>query len=173
MSKRILLFTGEGKGKTTAALGMVLRAVGKDMSVRIIMFVKNDETVGELKVLAALPKVTVSQHGLGFIPKAGSPAYTLHSDAAQEALKIASIALKDSAYDMVVLDEICVAVANGLISEEQVAAILDKATDNKIIVMTGRGAPQCLVESADTVTEMRCIKHGYTKGIAAQDGVEF
>ena len=179
---RILIFTGDGKGKTTAALGMALRAAGHRMPVRIVQFVKNDATVGEYKLLAAaaftqmppavMPTVMISQHGLGFIPKRDNPRFASHQQAAADAMQVAREALASRRFKLVILDEICVAVATGLLAEADVLSLVGAASPESCLVLTGRGATAALVAAADTVTEMRCVKHGYQSGIAAQQGVE-
>lgn len=170
---RFLIFTGEGKGKTTAALGMALRASGHGQHVLIVQFIKSDATTGELLALGHLPGVEVHQRGLGFIPKQEGAARESHRQAAQAALDFARQALARREHDLVILDEINIALAAGLIDEASVLALIDEVRPRTCLVMTGRSAPLALMERADTVTEMRCVKHGYRAGIAAQAGVEF
>ena len=134
-SSRILLFTGEGKGKTTAALGMVLRASGHGLRSLVIQFVKSDRSTGELA-------------GAKYLP-----------DGREN--------------DLIVLDEICHAVAKGLLPEEEVIDAIRRAGPDTCIVLTGRGATPGLVAVADTVTEMHCRKHGFAAGCKARKGVEF
>jgi cob(I)alamin adenosyltransferase len=170
---RILLFTGDGKGKTTAALGMVLRASGHDLKSLIVQFIKADGETGELSACRHLPGVEIVQAGLGFIPDKNKPAFAAHQQAAQEGLKKAAAAIADRNYDLVVMDEICLAVTKGLLMEEAVIASIQKAGPAAVIVMTGRQAPAGLVNLADTVTDMTMIKHGYGQSWPAQKGVEF
>lgn len=172
-NRRLLIFTGDGKGKTTAALGMVLRASGHGMRALLLQFLKSDATTGELKALAALPGVEVIQKGRGFVPRVHNTAWEEHRHTAREALALGREALASGRYDLVVFDEICGALANGLIAEDALIETLNAAPAQVCIVLTGRAAPPRLVELADTVTEMRCVKHGYQAGIAAQLGVEF
>ena len=168
---RILIFTGDGKGKTTAALGMALRAAGHGMSVRIIQFVKNNPHTGELHALQRFDNVQVTQAGLGSVPPPDDPKFTQHQEAARDALALAGEALAGP-WDMVVLDEICFAVSAGLLAESQVADLLGRARTDTCIVLTGRGATPGLIDLADTVTEMRCVKHAMDAGREAQRGVE-
>ena len=171
---RILLFTGDGKGKTTAALGMVLRASGHDLKSLIVQFIKAAGETGELSACRHLPGVEIVQAGLGFLPdNKTNPAFAAHQTAAQEGLKTATAAIADRTYDLVVMDEICLAVTKGLLTEEAVIESIHKAGPEVVIVMTGRQAPAGLISLADTVTEMAMIKHGYVEGWPARKGVEF
>ncbi len=168
---RVLIITGDGKSKTTAALGMALRAVGHGLRVCVIQFIKNDPNTGELAALARLG-VEVTQAGSGFVPSADAPQFAEHQRAAAETLELASAAISSGETDMLILDEICTAVAKGLLGEDDVLSLLQRAETGKIVVLTGRGATERLIAKADTVSEIRCVKHGYQAGIAAQKGVE-
>jgi cob(I)alamin adenosyltransferase len=170
--RRILLFTGDGKGKTTAALGVVLRAAGHGQKVLIIQFIKNDGQTGELAACRFLPEVEIVQMGRGFVPKPDNPRFQEHRQAAQEAVKFAEEAFYSGKYDLIVLDEICVAVAMKLIDEERVLELIKMEAEVSCIILTGRGASPRLIEAADTVTEMRRLKHALQQGITAQCGVE-
>jgi cob(I)alamin adenosyltransferase len=169
---RILLFTGDGKGKTTAALGMALRASGHGMRILFIQFVKSDPETGEMAAFANLPGATIVQTGRGFIPKPSNPKFAEHRHAAEEGLKLAEEALRSGRYDIVCLDEVAYAVSWKLLSEEAVIHAMRNAYPGTIIVLTGRNATDGLIELADTVTEMRKIKHGLETGWTAQKGVE-
>ena len=173
MKPRTLIFTGEGKGKTTAAFGMVLRAAGHGQRVLVVQFLKSNGDSGELLACARLSGVEVVQMGRGFVPPQEHPAFAMHCETAREALAFARAAVASEKYDLIVLDEICGAMARGLIDEEDVIALLAAPERRACIVLTGRHASARLMEQADTVTEMRCIRHGYAQGIAAQKGVEF
>ena len=170
---RIIINTGDGKGKTTAALGLALRAFGHGMKVMIVQFVKADKKTGELAAAARMPGVEILQTGLGFVPKPDSPDYEKHRQYAEEGLRLAGRALSGDAYDVVILDEICTALALGLLNEDDVVAALKAAPEASIIVLTGRSATKELIDLADTVTEMCCIKHGFNAGIPAEEGVEW
>ena len=170
---RIVLFTGNGKGKTTAALGMVLRAVGHGLTTAVVQFIKNDSRTGELVVLDRLG-VDVFRGGRGLLPPAESPEKLApHREAAQATLAQALTVIESGRYDMIVLDEICTAVAKGLLEEQDVLAALQKAGTDCVLALTGRGATEALCALADTVSEIRCHKHGHQAGRAAQKGVEF
>ena len=169
---RILLFTGDGKGKTTAAFGMVLRAVGGGLRCVVLHFLKEDDSVGEFTALQRLG-VPVRMAGLGFVPSPNSPQFQEHAAAASAAISAAAVCCDDPAIDMVVLDEICGAVALGLVAESAVVSLCENARLDKILVLTGRGATPALMTLADTVTEMRLVKHAYDQNIPASRGIEF
>ncbi len=170
---RILIFTGDGKGKTTAALGMALRASGHGMRTLMLQFMKADETVGELIALKNLPGVEIIQMGRGFVPAAADPAFPEHRQAAFRALEKAAEALRSKRYDLIMLDEICTAMDKGLITEDQIMKLIEESGEVSCLVLTGRGATDRLIARADTVTEMRSLKHGLREGISAQKGVEY
>ena len=163
---RRLIFTGEGKGKTTAALGMILRAVGRGQSVHLAQFFKTGGS-GEIAALEALPGVTVSHDGLGFVLGDPEP----HRQAVRR-LWDAIGRREGAAAHLLVLDEICIAVSKNFLGEAEVGAFLDRRSPDSVTVLTGRHATPGLVAMADTVTEMRCVKHGAATGWPAQDGVE-
>lgn len=169
---RVLVFTGEGKGKTTAALGMVCRALGHGQQVLVVQFVKGRES-GEEAVLAAQPGVVFIRAGLGFLPREEGPELEQHRQAAQIAWQRAASEMRSGSWQMVVLDEICTAVRRGLLAAEEVAGAVRQTAPGTTLVLTGRDAAAELVKLADTVTEMRCIKHGYETGMPAQQGVEW
>lgn len=173
----VLIHTGDGKGKTTAALGLAVRAWGDGFRVLILQFIKGGWTYGELKTLEALGqldegRMEVRQCGLGFTRK-GDTDETEHRQAAADALAAAKAAILSGDWDLIILDEINYAVKFGLITQEDVLALLDIRPPALHLVLTGRDAAPALVERADLVTEMKCIKHPYQQGIKAQQGIEF
>lgn len=170
---RILIFTGDGKGKTTAALGTVLRASGHGLQTLIIQFIKANPSIGELTALKHLPGVEVAQMGRGFTPPADDPAFVEHRKAAENALGMALKALQSKRYDLIILDEICTAIGKGLIDEGQVVEFIRRGDEGDCIVLTGRDATKSLIEMADTATEMRCLKHGLREGWMTQRGIEY
>ena len=169
---RIVLLTGYGKGKTCAALGMSLRAAGHGMRVLFLQFIKQDASTGEIAALAKIPEVDIVQTGLGFVPKNESPQFADHRQAARAALDKARQAVQSGEYSMIVLDEVCGAVACGLIDEDDVLGVLDLAGEDTCMVLTGRDATAALIEAADTVTDLQHVKHAYDSGVPAQKGVE-
>jgi len=169
---RILIFTGDGKGKTTAALGMAFRAGGHGMKSCMIQFIKNDRKVGELAAAAQCQFIEIFPTGLGFVPPADDPRYADHRAAAQRGLAWAAEALAAGRYDLLILDEICLAVAMQLIEESRVVELLSKTPPEMCLVLTGRGATPGLIALADTVTELLPIKHAWEAGRNAEPGVE-
>lgn len=170
---RVLIFTGDGKGKTTAALGLALRASGHGLRVLVLQFVKGGQKTGELAAARQIPGFEIEQRGCGFVPAEGSAQFALHRQAAEDVLREADGALLSEKYDVVVLDELCVAVAKKLLSEQSALETVSHARPGSVLVLTGRGATPGLIAVADTVTEMRLCKHGLQAGIRAQRGVEF
>lgn len=174
----VIVFTGDGKGKTTAAMGMALRAVGHKMRVLVIQFIKGAWKTGEQEAVKALaPYFTIVRAGRGFtLEHLRDPRISMdeHRLAAAHGYALAQEAITSGEYDLIILDEICGTISAGLLSLEQVLALLDLKPPLLHLVLTGRGAPPELIERADLVTEMRLIKHPYRdQGIAAQRGVEF
>lgn len=170
----ILVFTGNGKGKTTAALGMGLRAWGQGMKVLVLQFIKGSWKYGELKAIAQLgTNFVIRQLGEGFIQNKNGKTVEEHQDAARAALQAASEELTASRYDLLILDEILYALKFKLISLDDVLTLLNKKPPQLHLVLTGRDAPREIIDRADMVTEMREIKHHYQRGIKAQRGIEF
>ena len=169
---RIVLLTGDGKGKTCAALGMSLRSAGHGMRVMFLQFIKQDASTGEIAALAQVPEIDIVQAGLGFVPKPENQQFSEHHHAAETAMDKARGAIESGEYFMVVLDEVCGAVTCGLIDEADVLGLLDLAGEDMCLVLTGRGATEALIEAADTVTDLQHIKHAYDSGLPAQKGVE-
>ncbi len=172
----ILVHTGEGKGKTTAALGLALRAWGGGLRVLILQFIKGSWKYGELAAIRGLwdmdHRIQVRQCGLGFTRREEGRQEE-HRAAAQEALSEAGKAMEEGRWDMLILDEINYAVKFGLITEEELLNLLEKRPPDLHLVLTGRDALPSLVERADLVTEMRMVKHPFQKGVEAQQGIEF
>ncbi|MFW5708451.1 MAG: cob(I)yrinic acid a,c-diamide adenosyltransferase [Bacteroidota bacterium] len=166
----IHLYTGNGKGKTTAALGLALRAAGAGMKVFIAQFVKGMH-YAELAALEKLPLITLKQYGRDcFIVNQPIQA---DKDAARLGLKEVSAILKNNSYDVLILDEICIALYYNLFSLEEVIDLLNSKPVPMEVLLTGRYAPPELIQLADLVTEMKEIKHYYTLGVKARMGIEF
>ncbi len=170
---RVHVYTGDGKGKTTAALGLALRAAGAGMKVLFVQFAKGRHT-SELAALERLADlITVRRFGReGFI--SGEP---IDEDraCAREGLDEAKRAASSGEYGLLVLDEAAVAVKLGLFAEDELLEVIDAvqaASPRTEIVVTGRAAPEGLVERADLVTEMRAVKHYFDKGVGARIGIE-
>ena len=165
----VIVHTGEGKGKTTAALGLALRAFGAGLKVLILQFIKGGQTYGELDALKLL-QIEIHQCGLGFT-KHGD--ISEHKAAAQETLKFAQNEIISGKRDLIILDEINYAVKFGLITEDEMLNLLKIRPPELHLVFTGRDATEKLIDAADLVTEMKLIKHPYERGIKAQRGIEF
>lgn len=169
---RVLIFTGDGKGKTTAALGMAFRAAGHGLQTCVVQFIKSDTAVGEISAAEGSATIEIHPTGLGFLPPREHPDFPRHREAAQAGWRTAREAAMGGRYGLVVLDEVCLAVARGLIDQAQVVELAARTPPHVCLVLTGRDAEPALIELADTVTEMRCVKHGLRAGIVAQKGVE-
>jgi len=170
----VILYTGEGKGKTTAALGLVLRAVGYKKKCLIVQFGKTWFT-GELVGIKKLgPGVKIIQGGKGFLGILGNKVTkTDHKKAAAEAFRILYKEVVSGYWDIVVADEIVGAVASGILPFTKVLQLIDKKDVKMDLVLTGHHAPKRLVQMADLVTEMQEIKHPFQKGILAKRGIDF
>ncbi len=169
MSGYFQIYTGNGKGKTTAALGLTLRAVGAGQKVFIGQFVKG-MYYSELKSLGELNGVVAKQFGReGFIHD--KPAQE-DIDAAKEGLKEAKEILKSGEFDIVILDEANIALFFKLFTVEELLDAIENRAKNVEVIVTGRYAPEKLIEKADLVTEMKEIKHYYTQGVEARVGIE-
>lgn len=174
MPPRILILTGDGKGKTTSAFGMALRALGRGWRVAVVQFIKHEGSGGEVVALRRFPEAEVICSGLGFTPKrADSPQWTRHEAAAKEGWRQARRLLQDPAVGLVVLDEIFYPVRFGMIDADELAACLQELPEGKVAVLTGRNAPERLLRVADTVSQIECVKHALQSGVAAQEGFEF
>ncbi|MEK7727338.1 MAG: cob(I)yrinic acid a,c-diamide adenosyltransferase [candidate division KSB1 bacterium] len=171
----VAVYTGEGKGKTTAALGTVVRAVGYGLRVYMLQFIKGSWHYGELdgaKLLA--PYFTLERMGKGFykILDDNLPEEE-HRAAAHAAADRALAVLHSGEYDLIILDEINVAMMTGLLPTEKVLEIIAAKPETCHLILTGRGAPPEVIAVADLVTEMREIKHPYQQGKLAQKGFDF
>ncbi len=173
----LLVFTGNGKGKSTAAFGLALRAAGNRMPVKVIQFIKGAWKTGEREAIKrGLPEIDVEVGGKGFTierlrdPKIPMPEHHL---AARAAFAMAREAVAGGCYRMVVLDEILGSIKAGLVGEEEVLELARTRPAELHLVLTGRGATPAIVEEADLVTEMREVKHHYKAGVPAQRGIEF
>jgi cob(I)alamin adenosyltransferase len=170
----LLINTGPGKGKTTAAMGTALRAVGNGMKVLMLQFLKGSWHYGELDaVLAFDGNFVMRQMGRGFVKVGGAETDPEDVRLVEEAWAEAREAIYSGDWDMVVLDEINYAIGYGMLDPAVVADALRTRPEMVHVILTGRNAHPLLVELADTVTEMREVKHAYQKGILAQRGIEY
>lgn len=163
--------TGNGKGKSTSAFGVAIRAAGHGMKVHIVQFIKGSRDYGELVALERFPEITVERAGEGFT-------WEVRSDERQKELatwgmKQAMAAVDAGDLDVLILDEVNIALSKGFYATDDLIRFLDERPPELHVICTGRYAPDALIERADLVTEMALIKHPFEKGIRAQPGVEF
>ncbi len=171
----VIVYTGKGKGKTTAALGLALRAVGYDHKVCMIQFIKGSWHYGEMSSSKRLePEFELTAVGRGFvgIMDDKTPAEE-HKRIAIEALHVAQEKISSKKYDIVILDEVNYAVNLGLVSLDDVLELVRRKPENVNLVLTGNYAKDELIELADLVTEMREIKHPFKLGFKAKKGIDF
>jgi len=171
----VIVYTGKGKGKTTAALGMALRAVGHKQKICLIQFIKGSWHYGELDSLERLaPELDLIVTGKGFVGIIDdkSPKEE-HKKVANEAILLSKEKIESGKYDLVILDEVNYAVNLGLVDIKQVIDLIKSRPQNVNIVLTGNHAMPELIEIADLVTEMKEIKHPFQSGIKAKKGIDF
>ena len=170
----IIVNTGPGKGKTTAAMGTALRAVGQGMRVLMLQFLKGSWHYGELDAVQAFgDKFIMKQMGRGFVKIGAETPDPEDVRMVEEAWAEAEKAIQSGEWDMVVLDEINYAISYGMLDATKVAESLKKKPEMVHVILTGRNAHPTIVDLADTVTEMRQVKHAYEKGVMAQRGIEY
>lgn len=169
----IQVYTGDGKGKTTAAFGMAFRALGQGMKVKVVQFLKTDVT-GELLAAKKFDNFSVTRVNT-------SPKFSWNMNPAEIEEMAAEIksgydevcrVAMDASCDILILDEINHAIHKEFLTRDEIMHLLDMKPEGMELVLTGRNAPQWLIDRADLVTEMRCIKHPYTRGIGARVGIE-
>ena len=168
----VQIFTGDGKGKTTAAVGTIVRALSHGLKVYVGVFMKGDVPSGEWTFLANQPGIKIERFGINSFVDPGRIKPEEREQAAK-ALKAAAAAVSSGDYDLVVLDEINVALGWKLIPVEDVSKLIESKPPQVELILTGRRADNELVKRADLVTEMLKIKHPYEKGIKAREGIEF
>ena len=170
----IIVNTGPGKGKTTAAMGTALRAVGNGMKVLMLQFLKGSWHYGELDAVQAFgDNFVMKQMGRGFVKVGGAETDPEDIRLVEECWKEAEEAILSGQWDLVILDEINYAITYKMLDPEKVAEVLRRKPEMVHVILTGRNAHPTIVELADTVTEMREVKHAYQKGIQAQRGIEY
>lgn len=169
----VLVFTGNGKGKTTAALGLALRSWGHDMNVLMLQFIKSRQCGEHLAVQRMQSKFEIRPLGRGFINFNDAEDMVRQQQAAREVLQQVEDAMLSGQYQVLILDEILYALKYGLIDLPGVLALIDGKPDALHLVLTGRDAPPEIIDRAHLVTEMKEIKHPYQQGIPAQKGIEY
>ncbi len=169
-----MVFTGNGKGKTTAAMGQAIRAVGQGLKVLMLQFIKGTWNYGELESIKRLsPDFTIKPLGKGFVCKKSKLDDREALENINQSWEEAENEIFSDKYDMVILDEINYVIDFGLLPVGKMLTLLEKKPKLLHIILTGRNAREEVIEKADLVTEMVEIKHQYSKGIKAQKGIEF
>ncbi len=171
----VIVYTGNGKGKTTAALGMALRAVGYNYKICMIQFIKGSWHYGEMTSSSRLePEFELTAIGKGFVGIIDDKSpHEEHEKIAQEALRLSREKIESEKYDIIILDEINYAINLGLIKLEDVLDLIKNKPEKLNLVLTGNHAKKEIIEIADLVTEMREIKHPFKSGIKAKKGIDF
>ena len=165
------VYTGDGKGKTTAGLGLALRAIGHGMKVCLLQFMKNSDIYGEVRLGEKMPGLTVLPVGRHEFVNLKQPE-AIDIQLARNGWEKARAIIRSGEYDIVILDEINVALACGLLSVSEVVNFLSVPHTGVEIVATGCWAPPELIEAADLVTEMKNIRHPYARGIESREGID-
>lgn len=165
------VYTGDGRGKTTAAIGLAFRAVGHGLRVHIVQFMKGDESYGEFQSCAAHPLIEIEQFGRKEFVNPKEPS-TVDVELAERGMARARQVLEAGEADVVILDELNVAVGFGLVRVEDVLSLVDAKPGHVELLITGRMAPPELIERADLVTEMREVKHPFHRGVLAREGID-
>ena len=170
----IIVNTGPGKGKTTAAMGTALRAVGQGMKVLMLQFLKGSWHYGELDAVQAFgDRFVMKQLGRGFVKVGGAEPDPEDIRMVEEAWVESEKAIMSGEWDLVILDEINYAISYGMLDPAKVVAALKEKPEPVHVILTGRNAHPTIIEVADTVTEMKQVKHAYEKGVMAQRGIEY
>ncbi|GAB4256547.1 MAG: cob(I)yrinic acid a,c-diamide adenosyltransferase [Thermoleophilia bacterium] len=168
---RILVHTGDGKGKTTAALGTVFRAAGHGQNVAIVQFMKGKWTYGEIAAVQRFPNIFLARMGSGFTwEKEGLDE---DRELAARAWAVCQELAASGDYDLLVMDELNYALDYGFLAVEEVVRFLEQKPAELSVIITGRRAKQEIIDAADTVTEMRAVKHAFRSGTRAQKGIEY
>ncbi|MDP4144313.1 MAG: cob(I)yrinic acid a,c-diamide adenosyltransferase [Bacillota bacterium] len=171
----VQIYTGDGKGKTTAAIGLGVRAVGNGLKVYMIQFLKSWQT-GELNSLKSLEpnfKIFRFEKHRGFFWTLNEKEKSELKEEIQEAYQFGMKAMVDRNCDILILDEIMGAFNNGLITEEQLISLINNKPENIELVMTGRNVPEAVINLADLITEMNPVKHYFDKNVKARKGIEY
>ena len=171
----VIVYTGKGKGKTTAALGIVLRAVGHGYKVGMIQFIKGEWYYGELTSSRRLePEFELIAAGRGFVGIIDDDhPIEDHQKAAKDAIEVAKQKIASGNYDVMILDEINYAAKLNLISQQDILDVIASRPEKTSLVLTGNYVPEAIMAAADLVTEMREIKHPFQRGVMAKKGIDF
>jgi len=170
------IYTGEGKGKTTAAIGLSLRNLAYGNRVLVVQFLKaREKASGEILALsAAFPNVEIRRFGSWITPKTSKEELERsHKPRIRKGINFVRSAVSSGEFDLIILDELCVTVKVGLVTEKDVLDLINSKADKTELVITGRGATEKMINAADLVTEMVEIKHPFKSGVAARKGIEY
>jgi len=169
-----IVYFGDGKGKTSAALGLILRASGYEQRIALVKFIKASESGEDRVIRKKFPNVTFERLGLGFVGILGDKEpFQTHRRVAKKALQKALDLISSCKYDIVILDEILSTVAGKLLSVQEVLECFAQKPASLTLVLTGRVLPRAILRKADLVSEIKKIKHPYDKGIKAKKGIDF
>jgi cob(I)alamin adenosyltransferase len=168
---RIIVHTGDGKGKTTAAFGAALRASGHGLEVAVVQFIKGVWDYGEVRAVERSTNIGVTRIGSGFTWLAEDPSEPRRL--AQEAWKVAKEMAFSDRYDLLILDELNCAVTEGYVGVDEILTFLAEKPIRLSVIITGRDAKPEIIDAADTVTDMRCVKHAFDEGEPARKGIEY
>lgn len=168
------IYCGDGKGKTSAAMGLAVRAAGRGFRVVVVQFLKNDDS-GEIKVLKSIPEMTVlpCEKEFGFVFVMDEKTKQEASQYYHELFKKAAAIVYESKADLLVMDEVMSAMYYHMVPEQEVLDFLANRAENLEVVMTGREPSEAIMAAADYITEMKMIRHPYEKGISARLGIEY
>lgn len=170
----LIFYYGDGKGKSTAAFGTAIRAIGNGYSVLVVQFIKSNKSSGEGRFFSSLPNLQLYVGGSGFVGIMNDrKSIEEHKKAAEITLDFARDALKSGKYFLVILDEANCAVKLGLIEIDELITALDARSERTNVIVTGCGPEEKLIEKADIVTEMKKVKHIYDQGYLAKLGIDF
>lgn len=171
----MIIYTGDGKGKTTAALGMALRAAGHGKKTLVVQFIKSFLNYGELKFVKKFNcGIEIKTMGKGYVKIKGDKfPFQEHVKAAKQALKFAKDQILSKKYDIIILDEISIALNKKLLTVQEVAELIQQKPTDLHLILTGRSAPKKLIQLADLVSEVKEIKHPFKKDVLAQKGIEY
>jgi cob(I)alamin adenosyltransferase len=168
------VYTGDGKGKTTAALGIALRAMGWGLKVMIVQFVKGYPNLGEIKFARNHPDdLTVHQFAIDVSRDIPNEKVAARRRECEEAMACAESVVGSGGYDIVILDELAVALHYGLIDIDRALRLIKEKPAELELVITGRNAPEALIQASDYATEMKSVRHPYDEGIQARPGVDY
>jgi cob(I)alamin adenosyltransferase len=171
----VIVYTGDGKGKTTAALGMALRAAGHGKKTLIVQFIKSFKNYGELKFVKKYAcGIEIKTMGKGYVKIKGDQfPFEEHVKSAKKALQFAKDQILSKKYDIIILDEINIALNKKLLTVQEVAELIQQKPPDLHLILTGRSAPKKLIQLANLVSEVKETKHPFKKGILAQKGIEY